>query len=364
MDVACAAGHLARPNLQEVKELLLSGLMVRARLLSSPPKQLRLLARLPTFRHTLPHHAHVLSMQGTPPLHARMPSPAAVCHRLPPPATNMPACHVLQQLLQGPPSVPAGLAVNPLTSTLQPLQLQQLPQDPFHPHSLPLLVQMSNLFTTTPAPGSTAYSMTLHLLSLDVVPALLERLLRLAPQPHTSSGAEGSSQSATEAPATPPSGPSSGGATPTAPSDRFTLWVRHTIITTNIMTIARLLLEHVTIGSKTAAGDDDLVVVPMEQLLSSPAALQVAVHRGLSAEVQGAARGGSAVAAGCMAAVGSCFRQAAAVLRLHTGIAGAVGDQRGKALSGRLASFLRLEENLPFLELLCLPHGESAPHIQ
>jgi hypothetical protein len=210
-----------------------------------------------------------------------------------------------------------------------------------------------------------------QLLSLDVVAALHRWLLRLdthyastasalssQSSQGDSSGAEGSSQSATELPPTPPSVPHSSG-TPLA--KQFALDALCTALE-GIMTALCVLLETMMISRSTGARVDDLVLATMEQLLSSPAALMVAVRRGMSPEVQEAARGGRGAALKCSAAVCLLFRRAACVLSLTTGAQDMLRDGRGKEVSGQLARFLQAEENLPFLEPLCLPPVHGEPH--
>jgi hypothetical protein len=206
-----------------------------------------------------------------------------------------------------------------------------------------------------------------RLLSLDLVPALLERLVLLTPpQQEASSAAGGSSQSSQGA-----SGAAGGGSQSSTHSpeihhsqpnpvgeDPATYNALRGIcsIVATVMTTLRVIWEHVATGGKTAAGDDDLVLVTLEQLLSSPAALKVAVHKGLSTEVQEAAGAGSVEALTCMRAVCACLQRAAFSLHMHTCATGPERGRRAKALSRQLASFLQAEENLPFLEALCLPH--------
>jgi hypothetical protein len=210
-----------------------------------------------------------------------------------------------------------------------------------------------------------------QLLSLDLVPALQWWLLRLGAHAASSalaassqssqgapSGAEGSSQSSTGASPTPPSASSSRG---TAPADQHDLDTICTILT-SILTALRVVFEFMVLGEKTAAGDDDLALVTVEQLLSAPAALKVAVHQGLSAEVQEAAKEGRAAALNCAAAACLFFRRAAAVLSMIAGVPQLFGVGRARALSGQLAGFLQAEENLPFLEALCLPPAHGEPH--
>jgi hypothetical protein len=270
------------------------------------------------------------------------------------------------------------------------LQLQQVPQDPLHPHFVQLLERVSYVINTT------GWMAALQLLSLDLVPALQGWLLRLgahatpAASSQSSQGAssgaeggsqgsqgassgvegssqgsqgaasaaEGSSQSSTVASPTPPSASSSSG---TAPAEQRDLDTACTILT-SILTALRVVFEFMVLGEKTAAGDDDLALVTIEQLLSSPAAMKVAVHQGLSAEVQEAAKEGRAAAVNCAAAACLFFRRAAAALSMIAGVPQLFGVGRARALSGQLAGFLQAEENLPFLEPLCLPPAHCEPH--
>jgi hypothetical protein len=103
----------------------------------------------------------------------------------------------------------------------------------------------------------------------------------------------------------------------------------------------------------------------LDQLLSCPDALLVVVCRGLSAEVQEAARGGSAAASMCMAVV-HCQIQFMARLLHTSGQAFSSTDDlshRAAAVESKLADFLNCQEVAPLLELLCLPLDPGAsPH--
>jgi hypothetical protein len=237
------------------------------------------------------------------------------------------------------------------------LQVQQLPQDPLQPEFLQLLEHVLDIFvTSSPAyHGAKALvGMPEQLLSLDLVPMLLGRLMRLDPQSQRSQEAASCAQGAAEASAAFRSGPSSGGVSSACATDLH----RTSGAVTAIMVTLSMLLKWLPVGRKTAAGDGDLALVTIEQLLSSPAALKVAVHRGLCTEVQEAARMGCEPAWCCMEAVSLCFRRAAAVLCMHKAVTDAAGNRRGNELCKELAGFLQAEENLPFLEPLCLPPAD------
>jgi hypothetical protein len=238
------------------------------------------------------------------------------------------------------------------------LQAQQLPEDPLHPKFLELLGQVTNIFVTSSRVyngATTLIGVPEQLLSLDLVPVLLGRLMRLDPHPQrrqeASSGVQGSLQRAAEAPAVFRSG--SGGVSPACSADMGTLGA-----VTGIMTTLYVLLKRLSVGGKTAAGDGDSALVAIGQLLSSPAALKVAVQGGLSAEVQEASRAGSEHSSECMEAVCLFFRNAALVLCLHKAVTDADGMRRGEELCNELASFLQADENLPFLEPLCMPPAD------
>jgi hypothetical protein len=120
--------------------------------------------------------------------------------------------------------------------------------------------------------------------------------------------------------------------------------------------VGRVASDH----RKLPGGAAKPVLVAMEKLLCSPAALWVAVQRGLSPEVQEAAKAGSMAAGYCMGAVRLLFRQAAFTLYLHAGLSDPDSDGGAQELRGRLAGFLQAEESLPFLEPLCLPPDYSS----
>jgi hypothetical protein len=92
----------------------------------------------------------------------------------------------------------------------------------------------------------------------------------------------------------------------------------------------------------------------LDQLLSCPEALRVAVCCGLSAEVQAAARGGDAAASECMATVHHQFALWAYLLQTQV-LDSADGPSHREVVEEKLADFLCQAEVLPFLELLCLP---------
>jgi hypothetical protein len=112
------------------------------------------------------------------------------------------------------------------------------------------------------------------------------------------------------------------------------------------------------VASSNAEIAQQLLRTFMDALVADSAALGALIHRGLSAEVQGAARAGSAPARQAMTAVCDLFHASALVLDNAVGIVG--DDSCGGAEAG-LRAFLNREETLPFLELLCLPlDGELA----
>jgi hypothetical protein len=278
------------------------------------------------------------------------------------------------------------------------LQLHQLPQDPFHPQFLPRLKQVVDMLG--PRFVDSTSRAARQMLSLDPVSALHARLMRLQSGQGASGAAQGSWQSSQEA-----SGATEGslqsrqgasGATErtlqssqrspcavggssqstaevsasalSVPTTSGSPAAAHSKIDTFCSLLAGILkamaavVDCLPLGNKKVAGEmDTLVLVTMEHLLSAPAALKVAVHLGLSAEVQHAAKEGSAAAVECMASVCTFFQNAAFALHIYSGATEAVDDSWRKVVSGQLPSFLQLEENLPFLEPLCLPpaHGDA-----
>jgi hypothetical protein len=99
---------------------------------------------------------------------------------------------------------------------------------------------------------------------------------------------------------------------------------------------------------------DDLVLVAVEQLVSSPEAVRAALHDILSGEVQEAAEAGDTTAAACMAAVCALFRVATFLLRFALNLDHNSSLERGEAAYQALTGVLVQEESLPWLELLCL----------
>jgi hypothetical protein len=221
-------------------------------------------------------------------------------------------------------------------------QVQQLRQNPFDAQFAQLLGRVFEM-VATPAASNTGSSAAQELLSLDLVGALQGRLVCLDPRTLSSgasSGAAGSSQ---------------GSQVGCSPADNAL--DTFCAIATEIMAVFSGLLNRAVEDRLKSPGGDVLV---LEKLLCSPAALRVAVQRLLSAEVQEAARAGSTAARECMGAVRVLLRGAAFTLYLHTGLSDPDAGGRGQELSKRLALFLGAEENLPFLEPLCLPLDHSS----
>jgi hypothetical protein len=233
------------------------------------------------------------------------------------------------------------------------LQLEWLPQDPFSPLFPQVLQEMAIAFREWH--GSAATQMVEQALSLGLIPALHSRLFCLnlgcvattveGSPPPSSQGVDSSSAEVSAVPARIPI------SRPPRPNshDRDVMCP----ILAAIMDMASMLLEHVPLDRV------DLVRETLQQLLSSPAALKVAVHRGLSAGVREAASTGNTAARECMAAVHSMFWQIACAVFTLTGASS--GSGRVEGLRQELGDFLGLEENLPFLEPLCLPPDQGEP---
>jgi hypothetical protein len=283
------------------------------------------------------------------------------------------------------------------------------------------------MIETQAAAGDTGSSAARQLLSLDLVPALGERLMRLDTSPDSatsedsqqrassaaaarsaqgsqgassaaegsqgaSSGAEGSSsQLSQEAPGAAEGGSQSrqGGSSAAAEgSSQNTSEVPATSLSTptssepppaehldldpdtlcpilaSIMHAMAMPWKQGPLCREAAAGDA-APALSMEQLLPrSAGALMLAVHCGLSATVRAAAEAGSAAARDCMAAVSLYFQHAALAGCIHAaGVSGPDDDSWAPEIRERLVWFLQLEENLPFLELLCVPLDPgAAPH--
>jgi hypothetical protein len=249
------------------------------------------------------------------------------------------------------------------------LQVQEVTQHPLHHRFLPCLEQLAGMFSIC----DQATDVGQLVLAPDFL-LTLQRWLLLLDSPSASpslllGGSSQTSQGGSDA--ADGSAQSSQGALPMLsswqpPPTAYTNLDRFCPVLATIVNTMRMLLERASVVG-IAAGTD-LVLVTVEQLLSSPAALRVAIHQGLSAEVQEAARAGSTEAAHCITAVCSLFARAATDLHMRAGIVDPLGDGKkgggrlSGELTGQLAAFLRLEENLPFLELLCLPPDHSEPH--
>jgi hypothetical protein len=220
--------------------------------------------------------------------------------------------------------------------------MQMLPLDRFHPDFVRAMDKITVLVPRVAKFDCSAQFMAQHLVNMGFFSALLELLLDPAPSSR-------SSEHRTHyilGISTPPSG-AHGPASPRADADAL-----HAVAALIWQVLESATQAQQLGGEQAGQGGNNLVVATVEQLLSSPVALAALVHRALSAEVQEAARaGGDTSAAGCIVAVCGMFRFAAFLL--HIGSRSYGGSFAG--VSMKLSAFLGLEENLPFLEQLCLP---------
>jgi hypothetical protein len=240
----------------------------------------------------------------------------------------------------------------PLTHLLSALlQLRYLPHDPFEQdfkHRLDHLATF--VYHLQEAPHAAV--MSEHVMALGVIPAYLERLQLASfsfscPSPggasHTFQPAAASLAALSLDVADPPN-------TPTSVSmEEFCSLVTHMLVR-----LRTTVYERGKQGDLEARAGDEPTLLAMEQLISNPAALAVAVQRGLAVEVRETAAAGSAAARECMEVVARLFRFTARILFTH-GMLRAKDCSRVEALTAKLGAFLNLEETLPYLELLCLP---------
>jgi hypothetical protein len=232
------------------------------------------------------------------------------------------------------------------------LQLKELPINPFNPDFLPQMGGL-NSYITSQAEARTSQLLFQHLLALGYIPALLQRLLPLAGCIGASSpAAESSSSLVTEGT---PSGQDLDSSAPPPALAAGAEELRAIVAEVTLGVSLAFCLQAAPRGGSHEYTYPAPVLAAIEQAMSDPACLTVALHCGLSAEAQVAAAGGDATARACMRAVISLFRMVA------TKLWGVPNMMEHSACSEEdvvraLASFLGLEANLPFLELLCLHH--------
>jgi hypothetical protein len=117
--------------------------------------------------------------------------------------------------------------------------------------------------------------------------------------------------------------------------------------------------RHHTHACAKLATPKGLLPALVEQLLSSPAALDVVLRRGLAADVRAAASAGSTGAMIAMDAVSDLFGALAGALNFSIGNS-FIWDG-GLQRFDELARYLQQEESLPYLELLCMPLPHREP---
>jgi hypothetical protein len=246
------------------------------------------------------------------------------------------------------------------TNTLPPVvpQLKQLPQDPFHPQFLPHVYKIGGALNTYYGEAATAPLLLQHLLPLGLLPALHARLLTLGaatfPGPQSHPGSSRANRGLVTGVAAPTC--SGEGVAPLTPARLEAFCMVLADITQSLMFPVMSLYRVMHQRDQTPK---DLLPAFMDQLLSNPAALGVLVQCGLSAEVQAAARAGSAAAQTAMTAVGHLFRFCAVLLHRDPGVP---LDATSERVEEGLCAFLNLEANQPFLEPLCLPLDFGEPH--
>jgi hypothetical protein len=234
-------------------------------------------------------------------------------------------------------------------------QLHALPHDPFDPQFVPRLEEVT-AFMDSCRELPHADAMSKHQLAMGVIPAYLQRLDACSfsgtPPPADASPCVGDPAAGTPPAAPHPGVPPASAVQPGL--EDFCSSMCHLL--THLPAVAFEGGEYMHVGG---AGDGyESPLLAMEQLLSSTDTLAGVLQRGLAAQVQQAARSGSAAARGCMGAVAYLFRFAARALFTHAIVW--PNDRRWVSnLSAQLHAFLNLEEALPYLELLCLPQDSG-----
>jgi hypothetical protein len=252
------------------------------------------------------------------------------------------------------------------------LQVQQLPQDPFHPRFMSELLALGEWVDAAGRPVTGQKQ--LH--TLGLIPALLQRLQRLCTH-SICAPSEGTPEDAREAPASAPATPSCGGPVPAAsdslpgsagdaatpvsqpggvvaPPAPISVETLRLMLKETMQPLSSMFWDHThNIGDATYAA---LALGHLERLMSCPDALRAVVRRGLSAEVREAARGGSAAAANCMTQAHNYVGFWVHLLQTQMEMIKSIDDLgRVQALEAKLAALLNHAEVVPLLELLCLP---------
>jgi hypothetical protein len=220
------------------------------------------------------------------------------------------------------------------------LQLKQLPQDPLDPQFPSQLETLAITMMSIPQDPA-ASTILQHLLPLGILPALHERLLSLSTASSTPL-LQGSTL-----PAAALTGASmSDGAQSVMPVGLEEVCD----VLRGLSTVMRGVQELHYMQSNLVRPDITT------KLLSNTEAMEALVHLGLSVPVKDAARAGSAAAQLAMTEVCHMFRSCAYMLEC---VESNDGDDRYRHAEEVPGEFLNLEENLPYLQLLCLPldHG-------
>jgi hypothetical protein len=219
------------------------------------------------------------------------------------------------------------------------LQLRSLPHNPFHRDFLSGLVE---LLRGTKEGGDGRGAMYSHRLALGFIRTLLERVLTCGTcVPCFSDAQPGFLMKAVEAPL---DAPTEGDQMPDVWVEDVDLW--HVLGSIMDTLFASLTAEGP--GGQQQQEEDHWLA--LEQLLSNPAALTVAVHQLLAKGAREAAARGVPDAQEGMRAIRRLFHYVATAVFLPTS---AERASCAAALRTKLSALLNLEENLPFLELLC-----------
>jgi hypothetical protein len=202
-----------------------------------------------------------------------------------------------------------------------------------------------------------------HALALGLVPAMLQRLLRLGTFRLSPAAAGGGLHGLPGLPLgdlPPPEATSAAAVAPaaTAPAHDAVSNERFFQVLTAVvhaLPVAALLDDR---DSNVLRAADEAVLGCLQQLLSCPEALAVMVSQGLSAEALEAAAGGDLHASECVAAVQFVARWLARSLLQLRSVPH--DNTRATELCGLLEAFLGHEERLPLLEALCEPRAYQA----
>jgi hypothetical protein len=241
--------------------------------------------------------------------------------------------------------LPTHLDCTATESRFLPLpQLQQLPEDPFHPEFLQKLAQLSSSGMDFSAADIAA-----------IISALQQPLAALAGESPAPVGVVNTPEGVPSANTT-MSTASSSTNNPSLSTGSSTDAV---VEAGDVYCVLGAILETIRRCLSGVSDEEEELLSALDQLLSSPEPLTIAIQLGLSARAQEAAKAGGASARRCIEVAHDLFQSVAWWLVVSRYQPAAGASIRELPAWDKLSSLLNSEENLPVLGLLCLPMQHS-----